>query len=199
MGTLLSEDQGRFLVKFARNVIEKYVRKERLKKPEIEDWMIEKRGVFTTIETYPENELRGCIGIPYPIKPLIEALLISAKSACVDPRFPPLGEDELDNIVVEISVLSKPEEIKVKNKEEYLDKIVPGKDGLILKYKIYSGLFLPQVWEKIRDKKEFLDALCLKAGLPTEYWKNKEAKIYKFNTQIFKEIKPNGKIIEIKL
>ncbi len=198
MENLLSFDQGEFLVKFARSVIESYVRNKKLEKPEIEDWMIEKRGVFTTIETYPENELRGCIGIPYPIKPLIVALLISAKSACIDPRFPPLGEDELDNIVVEVSVLSKPKEIKVKNKEEYLERI-SFKDGLILKYKTHSGLFLPQVWEKIKDKKEFLDALCLKAGLPKEYWKNKEAKIYRFNTQIFKEIEPNGKIVEIKL
>ena len=199
MENILSAEEGKFLVKFARRVIESYVKKETLEKPEIKDWMTEKRGIFTTIETYPENDLRGCIGIPYPIKPLIEALIISAKSVCLDPRFPPLCEDELDKIVVEVSVLSKPKEIKVKNKEDYLDKIVPGKDGLILKYKTYSSLFLPQVWEKIRDKKEFLDALCLKAGIPRGCWKNNETKIYKFNAQIFKEIKPKGKIIEIKL
>ncbi|MEM7817039.1 MAG: AMMECR1 domain-containing protein, partial [Candidatus Aenigmatarchaeota archaeon] len=63
---MLTFAQGEFLVKLARKIVDTQAKKEKIEKPKLEDWMLEKRGVFTTIETYPKHELRGCIGIPYP-------------------------------------------------------------------------------------------------------------------------------------
>ncbi|MEM5812858.1 MAG: AmmeMemoRadiSam system protein A [Candidatus Aenigmatarchaeota archaeon] len=196
---MLTFAQGEFIVKLARKIVDAQVKKEKIEKPKIEDWMLEKRGVFTTIETYPSYELRGCIGVPYPTYSLIDALFISARGACSDPRFEPLSIDELEKIVIEVSILSVPKEIKVKNAKEYLEKIERYKDGIIIKLGANSALFLPQVWEKIEDKEEFLAHLCIKAGLLPNSWKNPRAKLFKFYVQIFKEEKPYGNIREIKL
>lgn len=195
---LLSFEQGEFLVKLARKIIEAHVKNKDIKRPKIEDWMLEKRGVFTTIETYPKLDLRGCIGIPYPIYSIIDALFISAKEACSDPRFEPLSMNELEKIVIEVSVLSIPEEIKVRSGEEYIEKIEKYKDGIIIKYGSASALFLPQVWEKIDSKEEFLSHLCIKAGIPPNIWKSNKAKLFKFHAQVFKEDSPNGRIVEVK-
>jgi len=190
---MLTQEQGAFLVKFARGVIESFVKGEEIKIPEkCPAVFAERRGVFVTLEKYPSGELRGCIGLPYPEKPLLEAVKEAAMSATQDPRFPPLGKDELDKITVEVSVLTEPERIDFKTPEELLEKIELGKDGLILKKGWNSGLFLPQVWEKLPTKEEFLENLCYKAGL---YDKNcwKDAEIFKFQVQAFKEKEP-GKI-----
>lgn len=196
---MLNFAQGEFLVRLARKIVEAKAKNEKIKKPKLEEWMLEKRGVFTTIETYPNLELRGCIGVPYPIHSLIDALFIATEGACSDPRFEPISENELKNIIIEVSILSPPKEIKVKNSEEYLEKIEKYKDGIIIKYGFASALFLPQVWEKINDKEEFLAHLCLKAGLAPDCWKRKEAKLFKFSVQIFKEEKPYGNVVEVKL
>lgn len=196
---MLNFSQGEFLVKLARKIVDAQTKKEKIERPKLEEWMLEKRGVFTTIETYPEHELRGCIGIPYPIHSLIDAIFITAREACSDPRFEPLGKDELEKIVIEVSVLSDPKEIKAKRSEEYLEKIERYKDGIIIKYGLASALFLPQVWEKISNKEEFLANLCLKAGLSPNCWKHPNAKLFKFSVQIFKEEKPYGNIIEVRL
>jgi len=193
----LSLRQGELLVKLARKAVESYFSNESLKPPS-EKWLEEKRGVFVTINTYPSDELRGCIGFPLPIYPLKKAVVEAAISAAFsDPRFPPLKKEELQSVVFEVSVLSVPKEIKFKDEKELLNKIEPHKDGLILELGQYKGLFLPQVWEQIPDKVSFLSHLCLKAGIyDVDCWKKKNIKIYKFRAQIFKEEKPNGKIIQ---
>jgi len=185
--------QGKELVGLARKAVEtKKVEKKFSKDFEI------KRGVFVTIETFPEKELRGCIGFPQATLALGEAAQRAAISAAYDdPRFPPLEKEELDGMVLEVSILTEPELIKVKNSKEYLEKIEAGKDGLILQNGPFAGLFLPQVWEQIPKKEEFLENLCFKAGLTPGYIHDKKTKIFKFRAQIFAEEKPNGKIKEI--
>ena len=191
---MLTKGEGKFLVRFARETIEKFVRGERVSLPNVyPEKFKEPRGVFVTLEKYPSGELRGCIGLPYPEKPLIEAVREAACSATQDPRFPPLSEGELDKITVEVSVLTKPEKIEFKSPEELLEKITPGKDGLILKRGWNSGLFLPQVWKQLPDKVQFLENLCYKAGIwDKDAWKN--AEIYKFRVEAFKEKEPYGVI-----
>lgn len=182
---MLSEDDGNFLLSLARSTIERFVKNEKIEKPEnYPEGFDEKRGVFCTITK--NKKLRGCIGLPYPIKPLIDAVTDAAQSVCEDPRFPPLKRDELNKIKVEISILTEPELIAVNKPDEYPDKISKD-DGLILRYGPYEGLFLPQVWEHLPDKKDFLDNLCLKAGLAPGMWLDPRIKIYKFNAQIFSE------------
>ncbi|MFN3527690.1 MAG: TIGR00296 family protein [Candidatus Altarchaeaceae archaeon] len=193
----LSLDDGKFLVKFAREVIEKKFLNEEVKiEREIFEKYKEKSGIFVTIEEYPSKELRGCIGYIEPIFPLIYALKEAAIQAGFnDPRFLPLEKEELNNVVIEVTVLTKPELIK-DNPENYEKHIEIGRDGLIVERKFHKGVLLPQVpieWNW--NKKEFLEHTCLKAGLNHNAYKDKETKVYKFQGKIFSEISPNGDVI----
>ena len=186
---MLNKKDGEFLLKLARDVIKKFVKNESIEKPaEYPEALNEKHGVFCTIHKIINNkkELRGCIGIPYPLISLIDAVISAAKLVCEDPRFPSLKKEELEKIKIEVSILTEPELIKVEKPEDYPKKITK-EDGLILEFGPYSGLFLPQVWEQIQDKEDFLDNLCIKAGLNKGMWKEKGVKIYRFHVQIFEE------------
>ena len=145
----------------------------------------------------PGHDLRGCIGIPLPVMPLQEAIIESAQSVTQDPRFLPLKKQELDTIILEVTILTKPELIKVKQPQDYLTNIEIGRDGLIVEQGFSKGLLLPQVpIEQAWDKEEFLANTCMKAGLLPDAWIDKNTKIYKFSGQIFTETKPRGTIKE---
>ena len=194
---MLSLDEGVKAVQFARDVMESYVKNNKKSSFDLGPKFNQELGVFTTIHTYPGHDLRGCIGIPQPIMPLKNALIEAAQSTTRDPRFPPLADDELDNIIVEVTILTKPELIKVNKPEEYLSNIEIGVDGLIAEQGFYKGLLLPQVpVEQGWDKEEFLSHTCMKAGLLPDSWFDENTKIYKFSGQIFTEIEPRGKIRE---
>jgi hypothetical protein len=185
---MLSEDSGKFLLKFVREVIEGFVLGKEMKMPaKYPSELDSRRGVFVSL--YKSQKLRGCIGITDPQKPLIFEAARAARSACRDPRFPPLTPEELEEIRIEISILTKPEQITFKKSEELLDKLTT-QDGLILELGHHTGLFLPQVWSQIPKKEDFLAALCFKAGIPDPLaWLNPAAKLYKFRVQVFKEAK----------
>ena len=187
-------------VNYARNVIEEYVKNKKIPVCKFSGVFKDKQGAFITIHTYPDYDLRGCIGIPLPIMSLCDAIAEGAASATCDPRFPPLVVKELDDIVIEVTVLSPPELIKVIKPEDYLKDIVVGRDGLIVEQGFYKGLLLPQVpVEQGWDKEEFLNHTCIKAGLMPDAWFDKQTKIYKFGGQVFTEIKPRGEVKEKKL
>jgi uncharacterized protein (TIGR00296 family) len=197
---MLSLKEGIKAVQFARNVAESYVKNKKIPSPDLEKVFNEKLGVFVTIHTFPEHDLRGCIGIPFPIMSLKEAIIDSAQSATRDPRFPTLKENELDNIIIEVTILTKPELVKVKQPQEYFEQIEIGRDGLIVEQSFYKGLLLPQVpVEQGWDKEEFLSHACMKAGLLPDAWVDKDIKISKFSGQIFTETKPRGTIEEKRL
>jgi hypothetical protein len=194
---MLSLEEGRFLIRFARAAVEKHFHKGKIVlEKNGKKILSKKRGVFVTIKTFPESNLRGCIGFPYPTLPLGEAIQRAAiSSAFEDPRFPPIEKEELSKIVFEISVLTEPDLIPVKYPKEYLKKIKIGKDGLIIQSGPFSGLLLPQVPVEYKwGVQEFLDSLCMKAGLSPECLHDKTTKIWKFQAQIFSEEKPNGKL-----
>ncbi len=140
----------------------------------------EKRGVFVTLKK--KGELRGCIGFPEPVMPLNKAVVQAAKYAAFsDPRFPPLKKEELGKIKIEISILTKPKICKPEDVEI-------GEDGLICEYKRYYGLLLPQVaTEHKMSREEFIEAVCMKAGLSRDAWGKPDFKLYKFRAQIFEE------------
>lgn len=189
---------GELLIKIAHKAISDYiihgeiidVRKEF---PNIPEHLFEKRGVFVTLTV--NNELRGCIGLPIPIQPLAEAVRDMAISAATeDYRFEPISESELGELLVEISILSVPEELKLEKKEDAPKKIKIGRDGLIIESDWQRGLLLPQVAvEEKWDSEEFLDHTCIKAGLHEGCWKENNTKIFTFHAIIFSE-KSNGKI-----
>ncbi len=197
---MLSLKDGEFLVKLARKAVEVYLREGKIIDPpeEVSEKLKEKRGVFVTINTFKPKELRGCIGFPEPIYPLVEATIKAAiHSATEDPRFPPMMEEELDNVVFEVSVLTKPELIVVKDVREYPKKIKVGRDGLIVERGFLKGLLLPQVPVELGwDEEEFLSQCCLKAGLMPDAWLEKDTKIYKFQAEVFEEVEPRGRVIK---
>jgi len=189
-------EEGERLVRYARNVIENHVKGNKI--DDLENFE-EKAGVFVTINTYPEKMLRGCIGIPEPIMPLNKAIKEAAISACHDPRFPDLREEELDNIIIEVTVLTPPELIKCKPKD-YPMYVEVGRDGLIIEKGWYKGLLLPQVAVEYKwNAEEFLSHTCMKAGLPPDAWLDEETKVYKFQGEVFAEEEPHGKIIKVEL
>jgi len=182
-------EQGKILVKFARNSIASYFENKNIKLPE---GFSDKQGVFVTLHSYPDKQLRGCIGFPEPIFALKEGIFRAARAAAFsDPRFRPLEKNELNQVIVEISVLTKPELIK----GDYLKEIEIGKDGLIVRSDFNSGLLLPQVFPEWNvDVKGALEMTCNKAGLNKDCWKDKKCKFYKFQAEIFSENEPNGVI-----
>lgn len=163
---------------------------------DIPDRFRKKSGVFVTLNTYPDRDLRGCIGYPEPIMPLVGAVIDSAVSAAArDPRFVPVTARELGHIVVEVSLLTPPELVKVKDPREYLKAIIIGRDGLIADNGFGRGLLLPQVpVEQGWDVHEFLDHTCMKARLPADAWTEKGTRLYRFTAEIFDEIAPGGNV-----
>jgi uncharacterized protein (TIGR00296 family) len=196
-----SDNDGIFLVKLARQTVDEYVTKRI--KPEIPDnvpgSLTAKSGVFVTLNSITGKHvtLRGCIGRPYPSQPLVEATIDSAvDSAANDPRFPPVEPRELDNVLVELSVLTPPKRIAYSNPQELLDLVKVGRDGLIAVRGMWRGLLLPQVpieWQW--DTKQFLEHTCNKAGLPVNAWKDPKTEFMSFQAEIFGEDKPRGNIL----
>jgi uncharacterized protein (TIGR00296 family) len=201
----LTIEEGRFLINLARNTVKQFLVTGKALKPpkETPKKLFEHCGVFVTLNSFGhgEKELRGCIGYPYPTSPLVEAVIDSAINASTeDPRFEPLTLDELGKVVFEVSVLTPPEHVEVKNPKEYLNKIKVGEDGLIIERGPYKGLLLPQVpveWGWCEE--EFLCQCCMKAGLPPDAWLTKDAKVYKFKAIIFDEETPNGEVERLNL
>ena len=196
----IKDEWGEFLVRLARRAAEEYVRYGKVIKPpeDTPPELWEKMGVFVTLNRHnvpPQMALRGCIGFPLPIYPLVEATIKAAIYAAVDdPRFPPVRESELDDLVIEVSVLTPPELVEGPP-EERPRKIKVGRDGLMIEKGIHSGLLLPQVpvewgW----DEEEFLAQTCWKAGLPPDCWLDEDTKVYRFTAEIFEEEYPRGPV-----
>lgn len=195
----LKAEEGELLIKLARRAIETFLKSKKALDPpqDIPNKLKEKSGVFVTLNKKSEaKELRGCIGYPYPTDPLMVAVINSAiEAATGDPRFPPVTLNELNEIVIEVSVLTTPELIKVSDPLELPKKILIGKDGLIIERGLNKGLLLPQVpidWNW--NEEEYLANLCAKGGLPLDGWVMEGAKIYKFQAIIFGEEEPNGEV-----
>jgi len=194
---MLTLEEGKKAVTLARSVIEHYVQNIPIPSSNLTGVFQKKQGTFVTLHTHPSHNLRGCIGIPLSVMHLQDAIVDAAKSSTRDPRFPPLGEKEISKIVIEVTILSQPEQINVNTPKDYITKIKIGRDGLIVEQGFYKGLLLPQVpVEQGWDEEEFLSHTCMKAGLSPDAWFDDNIKIFKFSGQIFTEIEPNGKIME---
>ncbi len=197
----LSNHDGEILVRTARQAVTEYLKtgKKIILQEDFKSKFSYNSGVFVTLNK--EENLKGCIGFPTPIKKLYQSLVDAAiASATEDPRFPPLLYEELDDICFEVTVLTTPEEVKVTNPHEYLSKIKVGRDGLIVKWEFGSGLLLPQVpIEYGWNEEEFLNHTCEKAGAPPDCWKEKSTMILRFEGIVFKETKPNGNVVRVSL
>ena len=199
---MISLIEGTDLVCLARSAVEKYLQESVIIKPGKET--SEKAGVFVTLNYVTSSRreyLRGCIGFPLPEKALYQGVIDAAIAAATeDPRFPPLDEQELNNIVFEVSVLTPPQEIRVNNPADYRKEVEIGRDGLILHWRFGSGLLLPQVPAELNwDVEEYLANMCYKAGAPPDVWIDPSSKLYKFQSTVFKEVEPKHQIIRVGL
>ncbi|MGQ9515581.1 MAG: TIGR00296 family protein [Thermoproteota archaeon] len=195
----VSEEDCKLIVTLARKAITEYLeRRVQVDVPEDAPPHLKERcGVFVTLHRVQgkKRSLRGCIGFPEPVKPLLEAVIEAAISAAVrDPRFEPLSRQELDVVEIEVSVLTPPELIKG-TPQELVKKVVIGRDGLIAERGWNRGLLLPQVPVEERwDVEEFLMYTCLKAGLEPDCWWNSRTKFYSFQAIVFGEEGPKGNV-----
>lgn len=126
----------------------------------------ENGAVFVTINTEPNEQLRGCIGSLQAYRPLYKDIISNAQAAALrDPRFLPLAVEELKHIKIEVSILSEPKVLDYDDIEDLKSKIVPFQDGIVLKHNGKNATYLPQVWEQLPQFNDFFSSLCLKANL----------------------------------
>ena len=196
----LTLEEGKFLVNLARQTVTEYLKNGKvLQVPEgVSPKLMEEAGVFVTLSILHNGtkRLRGCIGLPYPTTPLVQAVIEAALSAATqDPRFSSVTSEELDQITFEVSVLTPPERVTAEKPTDFPSKIKVGRDGLIIEKSYCKGLLLPQVpveWNW--NEEEFLCQTSMKAGLQPDSWLLKDTKIYRFQAIIFEEASPKGNI-----
>ncbi|MGD0550895.1 MAG: TIGR00296 family protein [Candidatus Bathyarchaeia archaeon] len=200
MAAPFSIDDGRFLVNLVRTAIGEYLSRRREIDPPADTpkHLLDKSGVFVTLNsTKPAHQLRGCIGYPFPTDPLAVATIRSAiEAATGDPRFDPVELAEFrERVVVELSVLTVPDELTAREPVERAKEIKIGQDGLIVGRGARRGLLLPQVAPEWNwDAEEFLSNCCLKAGLQPDAWLDKGTRVEKFQAIIFEETEPSGEV-----
>ena len=178
----LTDEDKRTLLRIARASIDSAVRGRRLpQRDEVSGILLEPCGAFVTLHKH--GELRGCIGYTEPHTPLAETIRdVAIKAALEDPRFAAVSEDELDSVVVEVSVLSPLRKIS------RIEEIEVGTHGLVVERGYCRGLLLPQVASEYHwDREEFLKNTSRKAGLPIDIWKDPETNVYIFTAEIFQE------------
>jgi len=175
----LSVDEKSSLVEIARKTLERYVRTNEVYRPNTDNpKFLSKRGAFVTLKK--KGDLRGCIGFIEPVLPLHQTIVqATIYAASRDARFPPVSSSELEDIDLEISVLTPPKKIRDPR------DVKVGKHGLIIAKGDHRGLLLPQVPVENRwSRLTFLERTCQKAGLPTDAWKS-GAEIYTFEAIVF--------------
>ncbi len=185
----LDEGEKRKILELARMTLESYLSSGRIPKVDesaFSQKLKEERGCFVTLNK--GGNLRGCIGHIFPVEPLYKSVMDNAVNAAVnDPRFPPMTIDELNDVKIEISVLTVPRALEHSSPEDLLEKLVPHRDGVVLRRGFYQSTFLPQVWEQLPDKVEFLEHLCMKGGMGKDCWKNGETEVLVYQAQVFSE------------
>jgi AmmeMemoRadiSam system protein A len=185
----LTSEERQTLLRLARSAMERAVRGERAPEPEpdtITGRLREPGASFVTLTI--QGQLRGCIGALEPSQALVEDVREHARAAALeDPRFLPVQPDELDDIEIELSRLSMPEDLAYTDASDLLDKLRPGVDGVILRDGSHRATFLPQVWEKIPDKAAFLENLCMKMGAPADLWRRRHLDVRTYQVEEFHE------------
>lgn len=141
----------------------------------------EPAACFVTL--HKDGLLRGCIGSMEATEPLAKAVAWAAFSAGFrDPRFPSLKSEEMENLALEISILTPMQEIAVSSEQDLLDTLRPGIDGLLLEEQWRHAVYLPSVWQQLPEPSDFVRQLKMKAGWPADYWSD-EMRARRFQSQ----------------
>ena len=185
----LTPEEKKLLLGVARSALEHGVRGEKQAALDLRSMpahLREEGASFVTLTVH--GELRGCIGALEPYQPLATDVQEHAVAAALeDPRFPQVTPRELDQIEIEVSRLTLPKKLAYTDAEDLLAKLHPKLDGVILRDGPRRATFLPQVWEKIPDKAEFLDNLCYKMGATADTWRRKTLEVLIYQVEEFHE------------
>jgi AmmeMemoRadiSam system protein A len=185
----LTPEEKQILLRLARSSIERVVRRQALPDLLLEDYppaLHDLGASFVTLTRH--GELRGCIGALAAYQPLVQDVCEHAAAAALeDYRFPPVRPAEVAQLEIEISRLTPPIPLLYQSAEELLEKLRPGIDGVTLRDGIRRATFLPQVWENLPDKREFLAHLCLKMGAPANLWERKLLEVEVYQVEEFHE------------
>jgi len=189
----LTQKQGQALVAFARHSIQERVTRS----PEMDETISEilqdqrlqeKQCTFVTL--HQDSQLRGCIGTLTASESIVEGVKRNSLNAALhDHRFSPVKPEELDSIVIEVSVLTDPAPVEYSDGADLLAKLRPGVDGVIIRQGAARATFLPQVWDQLSGPEEFLTHLCLKAGLAGDAWQTSKIEVLIYQVQYFEEKK----------
>lgn len=174
--------EKKFLLNIARHTIETYAKEKKIPAFSASAAeLLEKRGAFVSL--HKGYELRGCIGVFTSDKPLyLTVVEMAVAASSQDPRFKPVAADELQQISIEISVLTP------LKKTSDVSEIEVGRHGIYIIKGRNRGVLLPQVAaEHGWDRDAFLSHTCIKAGLAPDCWKDKGVEIYTFEAEIFGE------------
>jgi len=138
-------------------------------------------ATFVTLTTKRDSRLRGCIGSLEAYRPLYKDIISNAQSSALhDSRFAPLTPEEIDSINIEVSILSKPQEIAYRDIDDLKSKVTPYRDGIVLELDNHRATYLPQVWEQLPTFDIFFNSLCQKARLDGDcLYKHPKIKSYR--------------------
>ena len=191
--TQLNQSHGRALLMLARNTLRKRFNREipETQRAEMQrclkDPLLQTPcGTFVTLKI--GQQLRGCIGSLTGTESIVDGVRTHAISAAFhDPRFRPLTVKELNQVVIEVSVLSAPEPLDYSDAEDLASKLRPNIDGVTIHKGSAGATFLPQVWQQLPQTEAFLSQLCMKAGLAPEAWRRDHLDVETYQVQYFEE------------
>jgi len=189
METTLNKTEQELCLTIARQALESAVNS--LSLPEIDlselpSSLGQERASFVTLTV--DGRLRGCIGTLQAYQPLANDIQEHAVAAGLqDFRFPNVQPGELDQIKIEVSVLSPQQPLDYEKPEDLIEQLRPDVDGVVLQDGFQKATFLPQVWEKLPNPDQFLSQLCMKMGAPPDLWRKKSLKVFTYQVQEFHE------------
>lgn len=184
----MSTDQGKILLQIARVSIAEALNIQLPECDEIDeqaDWLQQPGACFITLTQ--GGQLRGCVGSLEARRSLLDDVKSNARAAAFkDTRFSPLRRDEFDTIQVEVSLLTPTQPLDFANEQDALEQLRPGIDGVVFEYGYQRSTFLPQVWQQLPERKEFMAHLKLKAGLAADFWAE-GVKLSRYTVRKYKE------------
>ncbi len=183
----ISNEDRQILLELARRSMEASSRKRMLPQIRLGDYSqrLQSSGAsFVTLTI--QGALRGCIGTLEAYQPLVQDVIEHAAAASTeDYRFMPVSPSEIQMIAIEISILTSPVKVVYSSTEELLTRLTPSEDGVIIKDGRQRATFLPQVWEQLPVKDEFLSHLCSKMGVASNMWKTKNLEVFTYQVEEF--------------
>jgi AmmeMemoRadiSam system protein A len=184
--TINNEDR-QILLELARRTIESSSRKRLLPQIHLTDYSPRLQAPGASFVTLTiQGALRGCIGTLEAYQPLVQDVVEHAAAAAIeDFRFMPVSPSETQMIAIEISILGHPKKMEYASTADMLNQLKPNEDGVILRDGRSRATFLPQVWEQLPQKDEFLSHLCSKMGVPANTWKIKNLEVFTYQVEEF--------------